>query len=235
MAASQHNLESTIGDPLGVPAGRRPRAAHWLAQIGLFCMPALVLTIPINLLPYALLLLVSTAMVPGLLWQARHMDMQPIKVLSWLMLAVLVMAIVSVVLFEQGLRDVDNRSRFLVIPWIALWVCALRPDLRWLWRGALAGLVGTFVLSALQVFQGASRAELFTNAIVLADIVVMLMVLLVFCRPSRRWSLVIVGMAAGCGTIILTGSRGVFAALLALLVVLALSVRLAWQHWVIAA
>lgn len=225
MAASQHNLESTISDPLGVPAGRRPRAAHWLAQIGLFCMPALVLTIPINLLPYALLLLVSTAMVPGLLWQARRMDMQPIKVLSWLMLAVLVMAIVSVALFEQGLRDVDNRSRFLVIPWIALWVCALRPDMRWLWRGALAGLVGTFVLSALQVFQGAPRAELFTNAIVLADIVMMLMVLLVFCRPSRRWSLVIVGMAAGCGTIILTGSRGVFAALLALLVVLALSLR----------
>jgi O-antigen ligase len=51
------------------------------------------------------------------------------------------------------------------------------------------------------------------------------MVLLVFCRPSRRWSLVILGMAAGCGTIVLTGSRGVFAALLALLVVLALSLR----------
>jgi O-antigen ligase len=75
------------------------------------------------------------------------------------------------------------------------------------------------------VLHGAPRAELTTNAIVLADIVVMLMVLLVFCRPSRRWSLVIVGMAAGCGTIVLTGSRGVFAALLALLVVLALSLR----------
>ncbi|WP_313147631.1 O-antigen ligase [Stenotrophomonas sp.] len=188
-------------------------------------MPALVLTVPVNLLPYALTLLVSTLLAPELLWRARGMGGTPVRALTWLMLAAVALGLVSVVLFEQGLRDVDNRSRFLVIPWIALWVCALRPDLRWLWRGALAGLLGSFVLSLVQVLQGAPRAELTTNAIVLADIVVMLMVLLVFCRPSRRWSLVIVGMAAGCGTIVLTGSRGVFAALLALLVVLALSLR----------
>ncbi|MBM9913733.1 O-antigen ligase family protein [Stenotrophomonas lactitubi] len=218
-------MESTAGDPLGVPVGGRPRAAHWLAQIGLFCMPALVLTIPINLLPYGLVLLVTTLMAPELLWRARHMDIQPIRVLTWLTLAVLALGVLSMVVFEHGLRNVDNRSRFLVIPWIAVWVCALRPDMRWLWRGAFAGLLGTFALALLQVLGGAPRAELSTNAIVLADIVVMLMVLLVFCRPSRRWSLVIVGMAAGCGTIILTGSRGVFAALLALLVVLALSLR----------
>ncbi|TGQ48822.1 O-antigen ligase family protein, partial [Mesorhizobium sp. M1C.F.Ca.ET.212.01.1.1] len=92
--------------------------------------------------------------------------------------------------------------------------CALRPNLRWLWYGALTGLLATFVMSLWQVLGGAPRADLFTNAIVLADIVMVLMVLLVFCRPSRRWSLVILGMAAGCGTIVLTGSRGVFAALL---------------------
>ncbi|WP_375070699.1 O-antigen ligase family protein [Stenotrophomonas lactitubi] len=188
-------------------------------------MPALVLTIPINLLPYGLVLLVTTLMAPELLWRARHMHTQPIRVLTWLTLAVLALGVLSMVVFEHGLRNVDNRSRFLVIPWIAVWVCALRPDMRWLWRGAFAGLLGTFALALLQVLGGAPRAELSTNAIVLADIVVMLMVLLVFCRPSRRWSLVIVGMAAGCGTIILTGSRGVFAALLALLVVLALSLR----------
>ncbi|HYQ25393.1 O-antigen ligase [Stenotrophomonas sp.] len=188
-------------------------------------MPALVLTVPVNLLPYALTLLVSTLLAPELLWRVRGMGGTPVRALTWLMLAAVALGLLSVVLFEQGLRDVDNRSRFLVMPWIALWVCALRPDLRWLWRGALAGLLATFVLSLVQVLQGAPRAELSTNAIVLADIVVMLMVLLVFCRPSRRWSLVILGMAAGCGTIVLTGSRGVFAALLALLVVLALSLR----------
>ncbi|HIE5354440.1 O-antigen ligase family protein [Stenotrophomonas maltophilia] len=218
-------MNPAAGDLPGAPVGGRQRTAHWLAQIGLFCLPALVLTVPINLLPYGLLLLASTLLAPELLWRARHMAGQPVKVLTWLMLAVLALGLLSVLLFEQGLRDVDNRSRFVVIPWIALWVCALRPDLRWLWRGALAGLVATFVMSLWQVLQGAPRAELFTNAIVLADIVMVLMVLLVFCRPSRRWSLVIVGMAAGCGTIVLTGSRGVFAALLALLVVLALSLR----------
>ncbi|WP_312709788.1 O-antigen ligase [Stenotrophomonas sp.] len=188
-------------------------------------MPALVLTMPSNLLGYAVLLLISTLLAPELLWRARRMERSTLKQLTVLMLAVVVLGVCSILLFQQGLRDVDNRSRFLVIPWLVLWVCALRPDMRWLWRGALAGLLGTFVLALVQVLQGAPRAELSTNAIVLADIVAMLMVLLVFCRPSRRWSLVIVGMAAGCGTIVLTGSRGVFAALLALLVVLALSLR----------
>lgn len=225
MAVSPDNQDSQTRALLAAPVGGRQGAAHWLAQIGLFCMPALVLTLPINLLPYGLMLLVSTLMVPELMWRARALGGTPVKILTWLMLAVLVLGVTSILLFEQGLRDVDNRSRFVVIPWIALWVCALRPDIRWLWRGAFAGLLGSFVLSLLQVLQGAPRAELSTNAIVLADIVVMLMVLLVFCRPSRRWSLVIVGMAAGCGTIVLTGSRGVFAALLALLVVLALSLR----------
>lgn len=225
MPASPDNLNLLAGDPLGVPVGGRHRAAHALAQLGLFCLPALVLAIPINLLPYGVLLLFSTLLAPELLWRARGMAGQPVKVLTWMMLAVLVLGVLSVLLFEQGLRDVDNRSRFVVIPWIALWVCALRPDLRWLWYGALTGLLATFAMSLWQVLGGAPRAELFTNAIVLADIVMVLMVLLVFCRPSRRWSLVIVGMAAGCGTIVLTGSRGVFAALLALLVVLALSLR----------
>ncbi|MBK0026413.1 O-antigen ligase family protein [Stenotrophomonas sp. S48] len=188
-------------------------------------MPALVLTLPSNLLGYGVLLLVSTLLAPELLWRARRIEPTTLKVLIVLMLAVVALGVFSILLFQQGLRDVDNRSRFLVIPWLVLWVCALRPDMRWLWRGALAGLLGTFVLALVQVLQGAPRAELSTNAIVLADIVAVLMVLLVFCRPSRRWSLVIVGMAAGCGTIVLTGSRGVFAALLALLVVLALSLR----------
>ncbi|OBU68069.1 polymerase [Stenotrophomonas maltophilia] len=210
---------------MGAPSGGRHGAAHWLAQLGLLCLPALVLTVPINLLPYGLLLLASTLMAPELLWRARALAGQPVKVLAWLMLAVLALGLLSMLLFEHGLRDVDNRSRFVVIPWIALWVCGLRPDLRWLWRGALIGLLVTFAMALWQVLAGAPRAELFTNAIVLADIVMVLMVLLVFCRPSRRWSLVIAGMAAGCATIVLTGSRGVFAALLALLVVLALSLR----------
>jgi O-antigen ligase len=128
-----------------------------------------VLTVPINLLPYGLLLLPSTAGAGAAVARAG-MAGQPVKVLVWLMLAVLALGVLSVVLFEQGLRDVDNRSRFVVIPWIALWICALRPSLRWLWYGSLTGLLATFVMSLWQVL-GGPRAELFTNAIVLADIV----------------------------------------------------------------
>ncbi|KAF1014994.1 MAG: hypothetical protein GAK31_02482 [Stenotrophomonas maltophilia] len=214
----------TAGLPLP-PGDRRGQIALWAAQLGLFCLPALVLTVRGNLLPFGLLLLASTLLVPLRLWQARALGGQPVRVLTWLMLAVVVLGVVSMLQFEDGLRDVGNRSRFVVMPWIALWICALQPDPRWLWRGALTGLLATLVLSVLQVAGGAPRAELNTNAIVLADIVLVLMVLLVFCRPLRRWPLVILGMAAGCATIVLTGSRGVFAALLALLMVLALSLR----------
>lgn len=207
------------------PLQGRAGVAQWLANFGLFCLPALILTTPQNLLPYGIVLLVSTLLVPDRLWRARALGGRPLTALTWLMVAAVAFGLLSMLLFEQGLRDIDNRSRFVVIPWIALWVCALRPDIRWLWRGALAGLLGTMVLAIVQVAGGAPRAELSTNAIVLADIVVMLMVLLVFCRPHRRWSLVLVGMLAGCVTIVLSGSRGVWLALLALLVVLALNLR----------
>jgi len=207
------------------PLQGRAGVAHWIATVGLFCMPALVLTLPQNLLPYGILLLLSTLLAPDYLWRARGVAGRPVKVLTWLMLAAIGFALLSMYLFEQGLRDIDNRSRFVVIPWIALWVCALRPDIRWLWAGALAGLIGTMVLSILQVAGGAPRADLSTNAIVLADIVLVLMVLLVFCRPHQRWTWVIVGMVAGCVTIVLSGSRGVWLALLALLVVMAMSLR----------
>ena len=213
--------DATLLPPLQGRAG----VAQWLANFGLFCLPALILTTPQNLLPYGIVLLVSTLLAPERLWRARALSGRPLTALTWLMVAAVAFGLLSMFLFEQGLRDIDNRSRFVVIPWIALWVCALRPDIRWLWRGALAGLLGTMVLAIVQVAGGAPRAELSTNAIVLADIVLMLMVLLVFCRPHRRWSLVLVGMLAGCVTIVLSGSRGVWLALLALLVVLALNLR----------
>ncbi|MEG2802958.1 O-antigen ligase family protein [Stenotrophomonas sp.] len=196
-----------------------------MANVGLFCLPALILTVPQNLLPYGIVLLLSTLLAPELLWRARALAGRPVALLTWMMLAAIGFGLLSMVLFDQGLRDIDNRSRFAVIPWLALWVCAFRPDLRWLWAGALVGLLGTLVLAIVQVAGGAPRAELSTNAIVLADIVLMLMVLLVFCRPHRRWTWVIVGMLAGCATIVLSGSRGVWLALLALLAVMAMSLR----------
>lgn len=212
---------------LPLPGGTRGRVAHGMGQVGLVCLAALTLAAPANLLPFGVLLLLSTLLVPDLLWRARPEAGRAASVLGWLTVVVITAAVASVLYFDHGLRDVDNRSRLVVMPWIALWVCALRLQGRWLWGGALAGLLAVFVLSLVQVLGGAPRADLHTNAIVLADIVVMLMVVLLFCRPSGRaaWAAVIAGVCAGAATIVLTGSRGAFIALLAVVLALVFSVR----------
>lgn len=207
--------------------GPRGRLASLLGQAGLFCLPALVVAVSANLLPFAVLLLASSLLVPDLLWRARA-DARPLsRVLGLLVLLALAGALLSLVWFDQGLRDIDNRSRFVVMPWIAVWCCALQLRSPWLWRGALAGVLLVLVLSVLQVHGGAPRADLHTNAIVLADIVLALMVLVMFLRPPglQGWVWVGLGVLAGSATIVLSGSRGVFLALGAVLLVLVLSLR----------
>ena len=205
--------------------GTRWRVLHTLSSLALWCLPALVVTTPTNLLPFGLMLLLGSVLGVDYLWRARTVGGPALRMQVGLMLAVLSLSLLSVWLFNHGLRDVDNRSRFVVMPWALLWVCAFRPRAAALWWGALAGLFGTLLVAIAQVYGGAARAEAWTNAIVLADIVLMLMVLLVFCRPSGRWPWVVAGMAAGCVVIVLSGSRGVWLGLLALLVVMALAMR----------
>ena len=53
------------------PQGRRGRAAQWMGQVGLVCLAALTVAAPANLLPFGVLLLLSTLLVPDLLWRAR--------------------------------------------------------------------------------------------------------------------------------------------------------------------
>nr|WP_237642623.1 O-antigen ligase [Stenotrophomonas panacihumi] len=180
---------------------------------------------PSGLLPFGLCLFGTSVMGFRAMRQSVPGMGVNLRALGWLTVAVLLMSLWSVLLFEHGLRDVDNRSRFVVLPWAALWVYAMQPRMIWLWRGAVAGIFAALLLAAFQVARGDPRAEGWTNAIVLADIVLMLMVLAVFCRPRGRWIWVVPALVAGCVTIVLSGSRGVWPALLCLLVVVAMGAR----------
>jgi len=204
---------------------------HKMATVALFLLPAVVISTPTNLLPFGLLLLISSVLGVDWLWRARRLARPYAGLLSLLALAVIALGLWSVWHFDQVIKDVDNRSRFLVMPWALLWVCALRPRREALWWGAWVGLLGTALVSAVQIISGVERAEGWTNAIVLADTALVLMVVLVFCRPPRRWGLIAVGMLAGSAVILLSGSRGVWPALLLLLFAMTLSVRWRSGHF----
>ncbi|MBO9794000.1 O-antigen ligase family protein [Xanthomonas phaseoli] len=196
------------------------RAGVRIAELGAFALTALVVSMPSGLLPFGLCLLLGSLMGWRSLRETIAAREWSLRVVGWLTVAVIAMSLLSIALFEHGLRDVGNRSRFLVLPWAALWAYALHPRQLWLWRGALVGVFAAMLIALLQVMNGADRAEGFTNAIVFADIVLMLLVVAVFCRPlgSVRW---LVG--AGVATvvvIVLSGSRGVWLAMLATLGVL---------------
>ncbi|MEG8066034.1 O-antigen ligase family protein [Xanthomonas hortorum pv. gardneri] len=196
------------------------RAGVRIAELGVFLMTALVVSMPSGLLPFGVCLLLGSLVGWRNLRAGIVTRDGSLRALGWLTAAVIAMSLLSIALFEHGLRDVDNRSRFLVLPWAALWAYALQPRQVWLWRGALAGVFAAMLIALLQVMNGADRAEGFTNAIVFADITLMLLVVAVFCRPvgNVRW---LVGAAiAAVAVIVLSGSRGVYLSLLVTLGVL---------------
>ncbi|MBB5734387.1 O-antigen ligase [Xanthomonas arboricola] len=200
--------------PIASPAGMG------IAELGVFALTALVVSMPSGLLPFGLCLLLGSLVGWRSLRAGVAARRGSLRALGWLTAAVIAMSLLSVALFEHGLRDVDNRSRFLVLPWAAVWAYALQPRQVWLWRGALAGVFAAMLIAMLQVMNGADRAEGWTNAIVFADIALMLLVVAVFCRPlgNVRW---LVGAAiATVVVIVLSGSRGVWLSLLMTLGVL---------------
>ncbi|MEA5124764.1 O-antigen ligase family protein [Xanthomonas floridensis] len=196
------------------------RAAVSIAELGVFALTALVVSMPSGLLPFGLCLMLGSLVGWRSLRAGIAQRSWSLRTLGWLTVAVIAMSLLSIALFEHGLRDVDNRSRFLVLPWAAVWAYALQPRQAWLWRGALVGVFAAMLIAMLQVMNGADRAEGWTNAIVFADIAMMLLVVVAFCRPvgAVRW---LVGAAiAAIMVIVLSGSRGVWLALVATLGVL---------------
>lgn len=200
--------------PIASPAG------VGIAELGVFALTALVVSMPSGLLPFGLCLLLGSLVGWRSLRAGVAMRPWSLRALGWLAAAVIAMSLLSIVLFEHGLRDVDNRSRFLVLPWAAVWAYALRPRQVWLWRGALAGVFAAMLIAMLQVMNGADRAEGWTNAIVFADIALILLVVAVFCRPPGKVRWLVGAAIATVVVIVLSGSRGVWLSLLVTLGVL---------------
>ncbi|MCW0449798.1 O-antigen ligase family protein [Xanthomonas sacchari] len=218
-------MSQPIAPRHAVSAFSRQSLAERGAALALLCLPALVISMPSGLLPFGLLLLATSLLALPRLRQAVA-PMQPSLRWLWILaLLVIGLSLCSVLYFGQPLKDIDNRTRFLVLPWAALWTYALRPPQRLLWWGALLGIFAALVLASVQVLQGQPRAEGWTNAIVLADVVLMLMVLTVFCRPRGQWPWAVAAVVAGGIVILLSGSRGVWLGVLLLLVVSALCLR----------
>ena len=203
----------------------RASALQTLASVGLFCLPALVIAVPSNLLPFGLILLASSLIGADYLWRTLPAAGKPLWGLAALTALALAVTALSIWQFDFGLRDFDNRSRFVVMPWVMLWLCALRPaPLAW-WWGAVVGLMVVAGLSFQQVLAGAERADLWTNAIVLADMSLMLMVVAVFCRPAQAARWVVLALVAGIAVIVLSGSRGVWLPLALLLITMVMTLR----------
>jgi O-antigen ligase len=193
--------------------------ARVLAAAALWCLPALALALPHGLAPFTLLLLVSSLLALPMLLAGAKDIVAPLRAMALLAAGVLLLVLVSRHAFDLGWGSIDSRARLILLPWCVVWAYAIRPPTAALWHGAAFGLVAAFVAAVAQVASGSARAHGWTNPIVFAEVMLVLMVLVVFLRPpegkpSWGWALLLVLGVAG---IVLSGSRGAWPGLLALL------------------
>ncbi|SDX71913.1 O-antigen ligase family protein [Lysobacter enzymogenes] len=210
-------LPFSASDPGAAP---RQRLALRLLQAALFLLPALLLSTPWALTPFAALALLAFALAPSVFARGwREVGRETRWLLAMAMLAAVVV-LFSKFHFEVRWREADNRLRLLTAPFFAVLIYAWRPSRRWLWRGALFGLAAAFVLALYQVATGTERALGWTaNAIVFADALIALIVLAVFTRPSGELVWTALACALGVAAVALSGSRGVWPALAIVLLV----------------
>ncbi|EWS77105.1 polymerase [Xylella taiwanensis] len=195
------------------------------AEIGLLLFGALAITLPAGLAPFGLVLTTTSLLCFDQLRRTASEIAVPLRILFVLALGVLVLSALSIMVTHLELRDLDSRTRFLLLPWSVLWVYALRPRQQWFWGGAALGVFGVLLLAVVQIWRGDTRAEGWGNAIVLADLTMALAIVVVFARPKGCWLLPSLVLLA-CGVVIvLSGSRGVLLAMAVVLFMLALSVR----------
>lgn len=183
-----------------------------------------LVALPKGLAVFGVLLAISTLLVPDRIVASWSRLGSPLKAITWLTLAVLLLCIASMAISGQPWRTIDNTSRLLLMPWCAALVYAAGISRFGLWAGAVTGLLLSFGIAAWQVSGGLERADGGGNPIVFANIVLMLLALAIYARPvlRRRWTLALLAaiLVLGMATIVLTGSRGALPGLAALLLVM---------------
>ena len=114
--------------PLDATQAPRWHCLQRSATVALFLLPALMLSIPSNVLVFGWLLLLTSLGGIDCLWRARLPAKPALRLLTGLALAVVALGMVSAWGSDRFMREADSLSRFLALPWALLWVCALRPS-----------------------------------------------------------------------------------------------------------
>ena len=139
-------LPFSASDPGAAP---RQRLALRLLQAALFLLPALLLSTPWALTPFAALALSAFALAPSVFARGwREVGRETRWLLARAVLAAVVV-LFSKFHFEVRWREADNRLRLLTAPFFAVLIYAWRPSRRWLWVGAVVGLCAAVVLALL--------------------------------------------------------------------------------------
>ena len=202
----------------------RPALASNLAGMALLSVGAFVF-LPKGMAAFAMMLVVSTVLACDVLAHAWKKEATVIGSLAVLSVTVACLAIASMQISGQGWSTVDNYSRFLLMPWCAVLAFALSPSRRWLWIGAVAGVLISFALAGWDMWSGMDRAGAGDNPIVFANAVLALLVLVVYCRPreKKQWVVPVVAflLLLGTAAIVMSGSRGAMPGLGVLILVAA--------------
>jgi O-antigen ligase len=114
---------------------------------------------------------------------------------------------------EAILGSLEKPLRMLLAVSALALVLAYRPDRRLLWWGVTGGALGGALLVAYQrVVQDIDRPGGFLNAITTGDLLVCLGLLALAAeidlRGTRNWRWAVLGIAAGLGGALITGTRG---------------------------
>lgn len=205
----------------------RRRLARALFTLSIFALPAFAIATPLGLKPSVYLALIAVLLAPDCVLAGWRQARGTVWTMLGLVVFVIGVVVVSQLLFDVGWSEVDNRARLVMLPVVALTTCAFRPPRSALWGGAVVGLAGACAIACVQYFGGAERAQGWTNPIVFADVAIVLVAIALFLRPSGRLLWSTLAAVLGVLAIGLSGSRGVWLALVVVAVVAGLA---AWRR-----